>query len=150
MDTIDLKALVRLMECGRVSWAELGVSLGLSAPAAAERVHKMEERGVIKGYAALIDPEAVGFGLTAYVALSIERPEHRASLLEKVMEMPEIQECHHIAGEDDYLLKVRCRGTKHLEHLVSTELKGLPGIIKTRTTIVLSSVKETPALPVKY
>lgn len=62
--------------------------------------------------------------------------------------LAEVQECHHVTGEDDYWLKVRCRHTKDLERLISEDLKGLPGILKTRTTIALSTVKETPILPI--
>ena len=148
MDNFDLKAVGQLMEKARTTWAELGALLGLSAPAAAERVHKLEERGIIKGYCAIVDPEAVGCGLAAFIAIYLERPEHRSGFLEFVQHRKEIQECHHIAGDEDYVLKVRCKGTRELEQLVSQDIKAIPGIVKTRTTIVLSTLKETPVLPV--
>lgn len=147
MFDLDYKAIGHLMAHGRASWAELAGILGLSAPAAADRVRRLEERGVIRGYAALVDPEAIGLGITAFVAVSLEKPEHRAAFLDMILRFPEVQECHHVAGEDDYLLKLRCRGTQDLERLVSDELKGLPGVQRTRTTIALSTVKETPVLP---
>lgn len=147
MDEIDYKALRHLMAQGRASWAELAGVLGLSAPAAADRVRRLEERGVIRGFAALVDPEAVGSGLTAFLAVTLERPEHRAAFLQRVQQLPEVQECHHVAGDDDYLLKVRCRGTRDLERLVSDDLKALPGVHRTRTTVVLSTSKETCVLP---
>ena len=103
---------------------------------------------MIQGYAAQINPEAVGCDLTAFIAVSLGQAKHRAAFLQKVHELPEIQECHHVTGEDDYWLKVRCRNTKDLERLVSEELKGLAGVLKTRTTIVLSTAKETSALPI--
>lgn len=137
------------MTQGRITWSELAGILELSAPATAERVRRLEERKIIKGYTALIDPEAVGCELTAFIAVTLERPEHRAAFLQRVQELAEIQECHHVTGEDDYLLKVRCRNTKDLEQLVSENLKGLPGILRTRTTIVLSTTKETPILPLQ-
>ncbi len=148
MDALDSKAIAELMVNGRTTWAELAILLGLSGPAAADRVHRLEERGVIRGYAALIDPEAVGFGLTAFVAVTLERPEHRAPFLARVSDLAEVQECHHIAGDDDYLLKVRCRGARDLDRVISTNLKDLPGVIRTRTTIVLDTCKETPTLPI--
>lgn len=135
------------MAQGRITWSELAGILELSAPATAERVRRLEERKIIKGYTALIDPEAVGCELTAFIAVTLERPEHRVAFLQRVQELAEIQECHHVTGEDDYLLKVRCRNTRGLEQLVSENLKGLPGILRTRTTIVLSTTKETPVLP---
>lgn len=147
MDDIDLKALRQLMTQGRITWAELAGILGLSAPAAADRVRALEAQGVITGYAALIDPEAAGCSLLAFVSVTLERPEHRAPFLEWVRQHDEIQECHHVAGDDDFVLKVRCQHTRHLEHLLSEELKSLPGVVRTRTTIALSTVKETPSIP---
>lgn len=149
IDNFDLKVIKQMMEKARTTWAELGVILGLSAPAAAERVHKLEERGIIKGYCALVDPEAIGYGLAAFIAIVLEKPEHRKGFLEFVQCKAEVQECHHIAGEEDYILKVRCRGTRDLEQLVSQEIKSIPGVAKTRTTIILSTVKETPILPIQ-
>jgi len=149
INSIDYKVLQNLMAQGRITWSELAGILELSAPATAERVRRLEERKIIKGYTALIDPEAVGCELTAFIAVTLERPEHRATFLQRVQELAEIQECHHVTGEDDYLLKVRCRNTRGLEQLVSENLKGLPGILRTRTTIVLSTTKETPVLPLQ-
>jgi Lrp/AsnC family leucine-responsive transcriptional regulator len=149
MNRLDMISIERLMREGRTTWAELAQLLGLSGPAAADRVRRLEERGVIRGYAALVDPEAVGLGVATFVAVTLERPEHRAGFLDAVSEMPEVQECHHVAGEDDYLLKVRCGTMRDLERLVSEGLKGLPGVARTRTSVVLSTQKETPVLPVR-
>lgn len=148
LDLIDYKAIQYLMAQGRITWSELAGYLELSAPATADRVRRLEERQVITGYAALVDPESIGCHLTAFIAVTLERPQYREGFLNKVHQLPEIQECHHVTGEDDYLLKVRCRTTKDLERLISQELKELPGILKTRTTIALSTLKETPVLPV--
>ncbi|HHP7245511.1 MAG TPA: Lrp/AsnC family transcriptional regulator [Elainellaceae cyanobacterium] len=150
LNETDFKALQHLMTQGRITWSELAGILELSAPATADRVRRLEERQVIQGYAALINPEAVGCTLTAFMSVTLERPKHRAAFLKKVQSLPEIQECHHITGDDDYLLKLRCRDTEELERIITDELKGLPGIIKTRTTIVLSTNKETPSLPLKW
>ena len=134
------------MSHGRSTWAELGALLGLSAPAAAERVRKLEENGVIKGYAALIDAEAIDCGMTALISLSVEDAKQLQPLLQRIALLPQIQECHHVAGDIDYLLKVRCSGTRELERIVSEELKAFPGV-KTRTMVVLSTLKETAQLP---
>ena len=135
------------MTNGRMTWAELASCLGLSSPATAERVHRLEEQGVIKGFTALVDPEAVGCGLTAFVAVTLERPEHRHPFLQKMVALQEVQECHHVTGEDDYWLKVRCKGTRDLERVVSDTVKSIPGVARTRTTIVMSTPKETPSPP---
>jgi Lrp/AsnC family leucine-responsive transcriptional regulator len=131
-----------------MSWADLATRLGLSAPAAAERVRKLEERGVIRGFSAIVEPDAIGLHLLAFVAVALDRPTHRDTFLDWVAGCPYVQECHHLAGDDDYLIKLRCRGTHELERIISDELKGLPGIARTRTSIALSTVKETVALPV--
>lgn len=148
LDEIDSKVIKYLTDQGRITWSELASLLELSAPAAADRVRRLEERKVIQGYTARIDPEAVGCELTAFIAVDLERPQHRAAFLKKIQSLPQVQECHHVTGEDDYWLKVRCHNTKDLERLISEELKGLTGVLKTRTTIVLSTVKETSALPI--
>lgn len=142
-----MKALGALQMAGRESWAALGETLGMTGPAAAERVRRLEERGVIRGYAAVLDPGAVGAGLAAFVAVTLERPRDRAKFLALVASLPEVQECHHVAGDDDYLLKVRCRDTSDLERVLTDELKGLTGVARTRTTVVLRTVKETLAVP---
>ncbi|QDR79436.1 Lrp/AsnC family transcriptional regulator [Sporomusa termitida] len=149
MNDHDLKIIQRLMNQARTTWADLGALLGLSAPAAADRVRKLEEMGVIKGYTALIDPEAVGYGLAALIAVTLDRSGQKPEFLQMVHTVPEIQECHHIAGAEDYILKVRCTSTRDLERLISEEIKSLPGI-RTRTTVILSTIKETPVLPVAF
>jgi len=148
MDTNDLKVIKKLMEQARSTWAELGELLCLSAPAAAERVHKLEKAGIIKGYSALIDPDAIGCGLAALISVIVEHPEQRTNLLQKVDDLHEILECHHVAGDVDYILKVRCASTRDLERLITNEIKSFPGI-KTKTTIILSTIKETPILPLQ-
>lgn len=149
MNTNDLKVIEQLMRHARTTWAELGALLGLSAPAAADRVRKLEEAGIIKGYSALINPDEIGCGLAAMIAVTLEQPEVRSDFLRLVMNLAQVLECHHIAGEQDYMLKVRCSGTRDLERLISEEIKALPGI-RTRTTVILSTVKETTILPIKW
>ncbi len=147
MNAIDRKVIARLQTSGRESWTRLAELLGVTGPAAAERVRRLEERGVIRGYAALLDPESVGARLTAFVAVTLEHPKYRRAFLGRVDALPEVQECHHVAGDDDYLLKVRCSGTAHLDRVLSDELKGVPGVLRTRTTIVLGTTKETTVVP---
>ncbi|MBW4648675.1 MAG: Lrp/AsnC family transcriptional regulator [Kastovskya adunca ATA6-11-RM4] len=92
----------------------------------------------------LIDRDAVGCSLIAFIAVALKTPADRVPFLQCVQKLSEVQECHQITGDDDYLLKVRCRNTEDLERVISDELKNLSGIVKTRTTIVLSTVKEVP------
>ena len=148
MDAIDIAILRRLMERARTTWAELGSLLGLSAPAAADRVRKLEEAGVIRGYAALVDPDAAGCGLGAFVSVTLERADDRGAFLDLVRTQPEVLECCHIAGAEDYVLKIRCADTRALERLISDRIKSVPGV-RTRTGVILSTVKETQVLPVR-
>jgi len=142
-----MKAVERLQVMGRESWATLGVALGMTGPAAAERVRRLEADGVIRGYAALVDPDAVGAGLTAFVSVTLERPGNRAAFLRRVSRLTAIQECHHVAGDYDYLLKVRCAGTADLDRILTDELKAVPGVVRTRTTVVLRTLKESVIVP---
>ena len=147
MDAVDHKILTVLMADGRASWADLAEAVGLSAPAVAERVRRLEDRGVIRGYAADVNGSQVGAHMTALVAVTLDGPAARDGFLRVVRDTAEVQECHHTAGDDDYLLKVRCGGTADLERLLSDVLKAVPGVSRTRTTVVLSTVKDSPALP---
>jgi Lrp/AsnC family leucine-responsive transcriptional regulator len=147
VDALDKKALQHLMTAGRATWAELGQLLGLSAPAAAERVRKLEESGVIKHYAAIADPDALGLSLLAFVAVTLSTHRQRQSFLRAIGKLPQITECHHIAGDADYLLKIRCSGTKELDQLLAVVLKERLRVASTRTTIVLSTAKESISLP---
>jgi Lrp/AsnC family transcriptional regulator, leucine-responsive regulatory protein len=148
MDTLDRKAIAFLMKHGRATWAELGQLLGLSAPSAADRVRKLEEQGVLRGYAALADAASLGYPLTAYVSVSLASHRQRAAFLRAIAKMEQVAECHHVAGDDDYLLKVRCRGTQDLDHLLARQLKEKLGVARTRTTIVLSTAKESVRIPI--
>ena len=145
---MDSEILGRLQNNARETWAALGSALGVTGPAIAERVKKLEDRGVIRGYRAVIDPTSVGYALLAFVAVTVERPDLRGAFLEKVMSLPEVLECHHVAGDYDYLLKIRCRDTADLERVISDELKSFEGIVRTRTTIAMKTVKETSELPI--
>jgi Lrp/AsnC family leucine-responsive transcriptional regulator len=149
LDANDFKAISYLMDNGRAGWTEMASVLGLSAPAVADRVRRMEEAGVIRGYAALIEPAELGMDLTAFISVVLRGPGDRESFLARVAAMPEVQECHHVAGDFDYFLKVRCAGSRELEQIIVDRLKGPGGVSRTRTTIVLSTYKETASLPLQ-
>ena len=147
MDALDYKALTLLMERGRAPWTEVGEALAMSAPAAAERVRKLEERDVIIGYRAIASAEALGYPLLAFVHATLGSRTHRDAFLKGIVRHPQVVECHHIASDDDYLLKVRCKSTGDLEHFLTVALKDRLGVARTRTTIALTTVKETTSLP---
>lgn len=143
LDDLDYKILEHLSFNGRATWADLAHILRLSAPSTAERVKRLEEKGVIVGYGTILNYRSLGYSITAFIAVSLSHPKHMVGFLKAIEEMMEVEECHHVAGDDDYILKVRCKNTEHLDKFLNENLKILPGISRTRTTIVLSSSKES-------
>lgn len=143
LDSLDYKIIEHLTLNARMTWSELANILGLSPPSTAERVKRLEEKGLITGYSANINYKALGYSVTAFISISLSHPKHIKEFLASIEDMCEVEECHHIAGDDDYLLKVRCKNIDLLDKFLNEKLKILPGILKTRTTIVLSSPKES-------
>lgn len=148
MNELDSSILSALMVDGRVTWSDLAHRFGVSSPAISERVRRLEKRGIIQGYRVVVDPVRLGYDVTAFVTVGLEHPQYRQAFLDYVQTTAAIQECHHVAGDGDYLLKVRCSKIADLERILSEEIKGLPGILQTKTSIALSTVKETTALAV--
>jgi Lrp/AsnC family leucine-responsive transcriptional regulator len=144
INEIDKQILNIIQKDARISNAEIARQVGLAPSAVMERMRKLEERGVIRGYAAEIDAVQVGFGLTAFVFV---RTSVCGELDETLSKIPEVLEVHDVAGEDCYLLKVRAENTEELGNLLREKLKPIPEIISTRTTVVLKTIKETTALP---
>ncbi|MEI7814821.1 MAG: Lrp/AsnC family transcriptional regulator [Coriobacteriia bacterium] len=144
MDATDLTILDALVSDGRITFSELAGRIGLSAPSTAERIRRLEAEGIITGYSATLRPEAVGADLAAFVSVTLTGPGVREAFLKAVRDEPAVLELHHVAGEGDYLLKVRCANTHELEWLVSERIKGLDGVSQTRTTVALSTVFERP------
>ena len=134
LDSVGWKLLVALQEDARLSFAELGRRVSLSLPAAAERVRRLEEAGIISGYRAEINAKKVGLPVTAFIRLHISHMQYPAFLL-MVGKQPEVVECHHLAGVDSFLIKVMVSDVEHLETLI-TELSAFG---QTTTSIVLSS-----------
>jgi Lrp/AsnC family transcriptional regulator, leucine-responsive regulatory protein len=141
VDRIDARLLDRLQVDGRRPYAELGAEVGISGPSAHERVKKLESRGVIRGYTASVDPTAAGFSVLAFTWLTQAPGSAGADLTGAFETIPEIEECHHLAGEADYLLKIRARDTRHLEAILA-RLQGTPSVFTTETDVVLSSAFE--------
>ena len=143
MDATDIAILLRLQQDGRATQQELGRAVGLSQPSVAERIKKLEEKGVIKGYAAKVDAALLGKEITAFIGVSIEHPRHFDAFAVAVGQLDDILECHRVAGEDSYLLKVKCANPAALDDLLVGTLRTLDGVTRTHTTIVLRSIKES-------
>lgn len=153
MDEKDTKILEILQRDGRVTNVELARLVELTPSATLERVRKLEERGLIKGYAALVDPHQLGLGMTAFIFVRVDDRVDIVSesddTAEAMAQLPSVQELHHLAGEDCFLLKVRARDTDDLYRILRDELGQFKGIRGTRTTIVLKTVKESVLVPVR-
>lgn len=147
-DTIDQKILMFLQEDARMPNAEIARRLGMAASGIFERIRKLEERGVLRGYTALMDPASVDLGLLAFVFVRTEDPVGGDTTARALARRPEIQEVHHVAGEDCYLVKVRVKDTQGLSTLMK-EIGAVKGVRSTRTTVVLESTKETSRLPLE-
>jgi Lrp/AsnC family transcriptional regulator, leucine-responsive regulatory protein len=142
----DARILEVLQRDGRRPYADLGAEVGMSGPSAHERVKKLEARGVIRRYAAILDPEAVGLGILAFSWVTQAPGTSRTDLTAEFAAIPEIEECHHIAGEADYLIKVRARDTRDLERVLRL-VQATRHVFTTETDVVFSSGFERRPLP---
>lgn len=140
MDNLDIKILRLLQKNARISVSEIGRIINLSVPACSERIKKLEAIGAVTQYAAIINPAYVNKTLTAMMFISLERPQFTDDFIEVVQSETDILECHYLAGDFDYLLKIVTNDTTTLEKLLN-RLKSVPGVQKTRTMVVLSSEK---------
>jgi Lrp/AsnC family transcriptional regulator, leucine-responsive regulatory protein len=148
IDDIDATLLDILQYNARTTQADLAKAVELAPSAVLERLRKLESKGIIKDYVALIDPHAVGRGLLAFVA--VRSSDHGPDMpsATDLARIPEVLEVHHVAGEDCYLLKVRTRDAEHLGQLLRQQIAAMPSVTSTRTTIVLETVKEDPRITI--
>jgi Lrp/AsnC family leucine-responsive transcriptional regulator len=148
INDLDRQILTILQKSARTSNAEIARQVGLAPSAVFERIRKLEERGVLRSYGAQVDPRAVGLGLVAFTFVRSNDRPGGVQTAEKLAEIPEVLEVHHVAGEDCFLVKVRAADTESLGRLLRERLGKIGTITSTRTTIVLETVKETVELPI--
>ena len=148
IDGTSRAILQSLQGDARISNAEIGRRVGLAPSAVFERIRKLEERGTLRGYTATIDPTAVDLGLLAFVLVRSDEPRGAPRTEAALVALPEVQEVHHVAGEDCFMLKVRVRDTTALNDLLADRIGGLEGVRSTKTTIVLRTAKETSMIPI--
>ncbi len=147
IDEIDAEILRRLQEDARIPLAQVAEQIGLATSSVHERVRKLESKGVIRGYRPILDGEALNYGVTAIVQLSqMGGVNHCTDLHDRLAEFIEIEDCYGVAGEDDYLLKVRTPTTRDLETFLK-RLNTLPSVSRTRTTVILNTYFEHRPLP---
>lgn len=146
MDDIDRQIVTWLQADARLSNAALAEKVGLTASTVHERVKKLERKGIVKGYVALVDPELLGKPITAFIRLSVGSAmesylEAKTGIIEVCQAEPDVLECHGVAGEDCYILKVRVASPKRLEELIE-RIRCHAQVSRSTTSIVLSTFKE--------
>ncbi|WP_106538234.1 Lrp/AsnC family transcriptional regulator [Haloactinopolyspora alba] len=140
MEEIDRQIVALLTQDGRMSYTDLGKATGLSTSAVHQRVRRLEERGVIRGYAAVVDHEALGLPLSAFISIKPIDPSQPDDSPDRLAGIPEIEACYSVAGEENYILKVRVSRPIDLEQLLARIRSSAN--VSTRTTIVLSTAYE--------
>jgi len=148
MDQIDRQLLTFLQQEGDLTKAELARRVALTPPAVLERLRKLRESGLLRATTAVLDPERLGFSCLAFVRVQTD-PTRTDAVARELGDVPGVQEVHHVAGDDCLLLKVRCADTAGLSRLLREEFHGRAGVRSTRSTIVLETIKETSALPIR-
>ena len=147
-DTTDLRILSLLQENCKRSLGAIGERVGLSAPSVVERIHKLEEAGIITGYTALLDGRLLGFDVTAFIGVSTAAGEAISVFEKEIMEFAGVLECHHVTGAHTLMLKIRTENTASLEGLIG-RIRSLPGVNHTETMVVLSTLGERPHVPIE-
>jgi len=140
-DDVDRRILGLLQDDCKLSLARIGAVVGLSAPSVIERIRKLEQGGVIRGYHAVLDARRVGLDVTAFIGVSISHPRVIAAFEAQVERLDDVLECHHVTGAHTLLLKVKTRNTETLEQLIS-RVRSIEGVARTETMVVLSTHTE--------
>jgi Lrp/AsnC family leucine-responsive transcriptional regulator len=148
VDAIDRQLIDLLRQSARLSYAELARQVGLSAPSVHERVGKLEASGVIRGYHADVAPEAIGLGVTALIGIAQQAGTEIESVVTALRELPEIESCYFLAGDESFLIKARVGSIAELETLI-VRLSRTHGVARTRTTVALSTKWEGRPQPAR-
>ncbi|MBL7136088.1 MAG: Lrp/AsnC family transcriptional regulator [Candidatus Marinimicrobia bacterium] len=141
IDNIDVQILDILQKDGRIQRNRIAEKVGLTIPAVSERMRKLEKKGIIDGYHAKVNNSAIGKDVTAFIFVMTSPSSQYEEFIKRSKEVNDIIECHSITGEGSHLLKIQTENTSTLEKLLS-EIQSWPGVLQTRTYIVLSSYKD--------
>jgi Lrp/AsnC family leucine-responsive transcriptional regulator len=148
LDELDLKILKTLQQNGRTKRNELAEQVQLSVPSVSERLKKLEDNRIIEGYYTKVNRQAFGYDILAFILVMMDSSKHYKDLIKHVEKHPHILECYSVLGEGSHLLKVCVKNTEALEKLLS-EIQTWPGVTGTKTTYVLSTIKETTAINIQ-
>ena len=141
IDTVDRHILSLLQENCKLPLGKIGERVGLSAPSVMERIKKLEESGVIRGYTAVLDARKFGKDITAFIGVFVDHPRLISKFEKEIDRLEDVQECHHVTGEHTLLLKVKVNNTSALEQLIK-RLRSIEGVSRTQTSVVLSTYTE--------
>jgi Lrp/AsnC family leucine-responsive transcriptional regulator len=147
LDATDVAILQTLQQDCKSPLARIGDLVGLSAPSVSERIEKLEQSGVIRGYSAVLGSRELGLDVTAFIGVVVETPGGLSAFEEPVVSIEGVLECHHVTGHHTLLLKVKAPTTEGLENLIS-RIRSLAGVVRTETTVVLSTHTERSQLPI--
>jgi len=147
LDEVDTKILEILQQNARTRRNDLASLVGLSLPSVSDRLRKLEEGGYIEGYYTRVDPKMLGRDITAFIFVSVDSSKHYNSFLDHAHANDDILECHAVTGEGSHLLKIRTENTATLEKLLA-KIQSWQGVTGTRTSVVLSTSKETTRLKI--
>ena len=148
IDEISLKILKILQKKARIPNVEVARQVGMAPSAVLERIRKLEKQGYIDGYEVRLNPQRFNRGLVAFIHVRFDARVHEKNLVESLGDIDEIQEIHFIAGEDGFLIKVRVAGTAELDKLVREQIRSIPAIRTTRTSVVLATIKESARITI--
>ncbi|MFN7699606.1 MAG: Lrp/AsnC family transcriptional regulator [Deltaproteobacteria bacterium] len=147
LDASDRALLDAIQNDCKQSLAELGQQVGLSAPSVLERMRKLEEAGLVRGYHAHLDGRRLGLDIGAFIGVGIDHPKRIAAFEKELAQIGDVLECHHVTGRHTLMLKVRTENTESLHRLIQ-QLRELPGVARTETMIVLATQMERTTLPI--
>jgi Lrp/AsnC family transcriptional regulator, leucine-responsive regulatory protein len=148
LDETDITILKHLQKNGRAQRNTIAEIVQLSVPSVSERMRKLEERGLIQSYDAVLDSKKFNFDITAFIFVEVDGSKNYPKFVDRVIEEPEVLECHSITGDGSHVLKVRTKNTASFEKFLSN-IQSWDGVKRTRSNIVLSSFKETRELPIE-
>ena len=148
MDETDRKIAAMLQENCFLPQTEIARVVGRVASSVNERMRKLKAEGVVRGYRADLDPERAGFPILAFVTVLIDDAKNAAAFPKAAVKVGEVLECHHVTGDWNFLIKIRARSPSNLEAILTGRIKKVRGVVRTNTSIVLTSHKETRALPI--
>lgn len=142
MDALDIKILKLLKNNARITASEISNNINLSVPAVSDRLRKLDASGVIEKYTVIINAKKLNRNLTVIMFISLESPKYIDNFLDAIQKDDEIIECHYLAGDYDYALKITTENTETLQNILN-KIKSMNGVVKTKTTVTLSTIKNS-------